>query len=550
MSPRFGSSLEPAPSSQRRLDSGSLINHLLDALPRPRLFRGSCARPAFRSLGVAGYHAALVATLGTGLLAGRSALVLAAIAAVCAASFFCWAYLRRAITGRETLVLLEHVWIAELASAAALYFMREPILPYLDCVSVGLSVFLAFGRMGCLLVGCCHGHPASIGVRYGEECARDGFPAHLVGVRLFPVQALEALSLSGIALVGLGLAAGSEPGRALAWFLAAYAVLRFGLEGLRSDERPHLLGLSQARWMALAELGAALAIGERSALPTPGRIGAAVFLLATLLVALVLARRLDPRPGLLARAHLSDVRANVIAAARAASAGGSPAIEVRRTSAWVSTGVSLFEGGRAAHVSIALPPNHHDLRLLCDVAAGALPELEAGSGHTSPAALLHVRVPLPLAAALPAAASGVADALYGATVRRQQAADAGERERSAEQSAAPARVAEQTAAPARVTPPAAPFGEAASLGAPASAPHRDAPRTQRAKAGDRSPWDPRIPAELGDELRREWRRVPAQLDTESPPRLNGEERAAVRRTAAPAPEDRGREEDGFGRGVA
>ena len=288
---------------------GSPLNRLLDALARPRIFRGSCERPAFRSLGVAGYHAALVATLGAGLAAGRSLLVVATVAAVSAVSFFAWAYLRRALTGRETLVLLEHVWLAELASAGTLDLLREPILPYLDAVSVGLAVFLAFGRTGCLLAGCCHGHPASVGVRYGEDAARDGFPAHLVGVRLFPVQAIEALGLAGIALVGLGLAAGAAPGRALVWFLASYAVIRFGLEGLRGDERTArawpVAGPLDGRRRARDRAGDRRARRRGDAGPrrrrdpprgdAPRRASAS-------------RRRVDPRRRLLHPAHLADLR--------------------------------------------------------------------------------------------------------------------------------------------------------------------------------------------------------------------------------------------------
>ena len=397
------------------------INRFFDALPRPRIFRGCAERPAFRSLGVAGYHAALVATFGAGLLAGRSLLVLAAVAAVCAGSFFAWAYVRRAIGGSETLVLLEHVWLAALAAAGTLHLLGEPILPYLDAVSVGLAVFLAFGRAGCLLVGCWHGHPSSSGVRYGGACARDGFPAHLVGVRLFPVQAIELLGLAGIALGGLLSGSGPEPGRALIWFLVAYAVLRFGLEGLRADERPHLLGLSQARWMALGELGVALALGERWR--SPPRVAALGILVATLVVALILARRFDPRRRLLAPAHLAELRALVRASLAHTEATGDsvvPIPEVRRTSLHVSASVSVLAGGNAGYVSLALPLEDVDLRLLCDVMAGALPEVDPLTGRTRPASLLHAIVPLPLGETPARSSAAVARGLYGVAARRIQ----------------------------------------------------------------------------------------------------------------------------------
>ena len=33
--------------------------------------------------------------------------------------------------------------------------------PYLDATALGLGAFLACGRVGCTLAGCCHGRPAS-----------------------------------------------------------------------------------------------------------------------------------------------------------------------------------------------------------------------------------------------------------------------------------------------------------------------------------------------------------------------------------------------------
>src|SRR3954452_18859783 len=106
-----------------RREPGSVtndLNTLLDRLPRTRTGRLGREAPTFRTCGVAGFYGALVALLAAGLIRELSLLSLAVVALVCAASFFGWALLRRKLTGRETLVLLEHVWIALGCSTIAL----------------------------------------------------------------------------------------------------------------------------------------------------------------------------------------------------------------------------------------------------------------------------------------------------------------------------------------------------------------------------------------------------------------------------------------------
>jgi hypothetical protein len=108
------------------------------------------------------------------------------------------------------------------------------------------------GRIGCLMVGCCHGRPAKWGVRYRREHADAGFPSWLVGVPLFPVPLVEALALLGILGITLWLVITQPPGTGLAWYVAVYALLRFGLEFLRGDAgRPSLGGFSEAQWTSL-----------------------------------------------------------------------------------------------------------------------------------------------------------------------------------------------------------------------------------------------------------------------------------------------------------
>jgi hypothetical protein len=67
-----------------------------------------------------------------------------------------------------------------------------------------------------------------------------------------------------------------------------------------------------------------------------------------------------------------------------------------------------------------------DLKLLCDLTAAALPELELASARISPETLLHVRVPAALEPGAPdgSTAAAVGEALYGCVLRRHQGAGA------------------------------------------------------------------------------------------------------------------------------
>jgi phosphatidylglycerol:prolipoprotein diacylglycerol transferase len=91
-----------------------------------------------------------------------------------------------------------------------------------DGFAAPLAVALAFGRLGCLSVGCCAGRLLPGGGRW-------------------PVQAVEAL-FHGAAAVVLVLLhrRGAFPGRLLAGYVVAYAVVRFALEAVRAN--PVVLG--------------------------------------------------------------------------------------------------------------------------------------------------------------------------------------------------------------------------------------------------------------------------------------------------------------------
>lgn len=204
------------------------------------------------------------------------------------------------VFGYERIVFYEKAIAAVGTTVGAAAIAGGPVEVVLDLATLGVGTFLAFGRIGCFRVGCCHGRRARRGVAYSDDHARAGFPARWVGCRLLPIQLIEAVVV--IALVAGGVAvivAGAAPGTAACAFACGYGVVRFALELLRGDPvRPIGGGVSEAQWTAVITTAAAATY--RPAWWTIATAG----LLAAAALALVIARRADRWPSLwLAAAH-------------------------------------------------------------------------------------------------------------------------------------------------------------------------------------------------------------------------------------------------------
>jgi Prolipoprotein diacylglyceryl transferase len=259
---------------------------------------GSRRVTAFHACGVVGFLAACALALGLSGNRGLSLPTEVALIATAVAAFFAVVLGTAALTGRETLTYYHHELAVLAAVAAVAALLGGPVLPHLDVTALGLGAFLAFGRVGCTLTGCCHGRRWAHGIVYGQGFVTSGVPPYLCGRRLIPVQLLEALATTIIVVVG-ATRIPATPGAAFGFYITGYAVVRFWLEMLRGDPvRRYWHRLSEAQWTSLGVAVAMASLALANVVPGRGEhAAAAVFLfLSAALVAVRPPRDiLDPR---------------------------------------------------------------------------------------------------------------------------------------------------------------------------------------------------------------------------------------------------------------
>lgn len=218
-----------------------------------------CARPNVRGvstytiLGFAGYIAATALAVYLGDV-WRLALAERLVACIAPPAAFVLAVaITAAIAGEEKIVLYEVACAAVGTTAVIAAIAGLGVARLVDVVTLGIGVFLVFGRLGCFAVACCHGTPGH-GVAYGAAHVAVGFWSRWSGRALWPIQLVEALASA--VLVAGALIAATAPGDAAVVYIAGYACVRFPLELARGDAaRPYALGVSEAQWFAVATLG-------------------------------------------------------------------------------------------------------------------------------------------------------------------------------------------------------------------------------------------------------------------------------------------------------
>lgn len=164
------------------------------------------------------------------------------------------------------------------ASLMAIWVLRRDRFPFwkaADMAGFAVPLGLGFGRMGCLLAGCCYGLESTSALALSfpprSPASEAEFKAHTLASasewshRVLPTQIFESAVSLAIAAYCLLWVHGRKryDGQVFVNFLALYALGRFVLEFFRDDDRGGLFSLSTSQLIGLALVGVALAIHAR-----------------------------------------------------------------------------------------------------------------------------------------------------------------------------------------------------------------------------------------------------------------------------------------------
>lgn len=139
----------------------------------------------------------------------------------------------------------------------------------LDIAAPAMALAHAFGRVGCLLQGCCFGKPVSDGGSCGIVFPQNSRPAgrfpditaNGVSLPLHPVQIYEAvLNVILCVLLLLMFRYSKKAGQVASVYLICYAVMRFSLEFFRGDHTDSIAGFTPSQAIALVILPLGIAL--------------------------------------------------------------------------------------------------------------------------------------------------------------------------------------------------------------------------------------------------------------------------------------------------
>lgn len=145
---------------------------------------------------------------------------------------------------------------------------KLPVWKYMDIYAPAIALGHFFGRIGCVMSGCCYGRPAPVGSWYALTFPADvgSFAPPLIG--LYPTQLMEA---AGELIIFLGLFLFRKKkrfdGQLMAIYMIVYPLLRITVEFFRGGDTRKLIfdGISVAQVAGLAMIAFAVWIWMKRA---------------------------------------------------------------------------------------------------------------------------------------------------------------------------------------------------------------------------------------------------------------------------------------------
>ena len=164
------------------------------------------------------------------------------------------------------------------ASAAAWFLLRADKFPFwkaADMAGMVVPLGLGFGRIGCLLAGCCFGKPwsSSLAIHFPPNSPASeaqwkvgALPSALIeSLPVHPTQLYESFASFAIAGFLILHFHGKKryDGQVFLAFVALYSIVRFAIEFVRADDRGGFLGLSTSQLVGIALIGGVVWLHKR-----------------------------------------------------------------------------------------------------------------------------------------------------------------------------------------------------------------------------------------------------------------------------------------------
>ncbi|MBR4906613.1 MAG: prolipoprotein diacylglyceryl transferase [Clostridia bacterium] len=140
---------------------------------------------------------------------------------------------------------------------------KKNVLEFTDLFAPCFCVAHAFGRVGCLLAGCCYGVQIGETTQFGLLTYKGALAVkYLDGAMRLPVPFMETVFLLVLCeVLVLVFCTEKRLGTTTGWYLIAYAVWRFVIEMFRGDaERGKFGALYTSQWISILILLAGVAI--------------------------------------------------------------------------------------------------------------------------------------------------------------------------------------------------------------------------------------------------------------------------------------------------